>query len=142
VDSRAIPAAGRGRIRAHGVACAPHAAAARSLIHERNIATVAERALSGHGHGGRKYVLTGPATLTQVEQAHAIGRPVRYERSHRRPRWSRWSPKGRTFAEGALNAWAGFVTEPEIVTSTVEEVTAVSARTFGQWAIDYAGDFS
>jgi uncharacterized protein YbjT (DUF2867 family) len=48
----------------------------------------------------------------------------------------------RTFAEGALNAWAGFVTEPEIVTSTVEEVTAVSARTFGQWAIDYAGDFS
>jgi hypothetical protein len=47
VDSRAIPAAGRGRIRAHGVVCAPHAAAARSLIHERNIATVAERALSG-----------------------------------------------------------------------------------------------
>jgi hypothetical protein len=48
----------------------------------------------------------------------------------------------RTFAAGALNAWAGLVTEPEVVTSTVEEVTAVPARTFGQWAIDHAGDFS
>jgi uncharacterized protein YbjT (DUF2867 family) len=143
VDSRAIPAAGRGRIRADGVVRAPYGAAARSLIHERDIATW-RRALSGHGHGGRKYVLIGPATLTQVEQAHAIGRPVRYEEISPEAALEQMVAEGwpRTFAEGALNAWAGLVTEPEVVTSTVEEVTAVSARTFGQWAIDYAGEFS
>jgi uncharacterized protein YbjT (DUF2867 family) len=105
---------------------------------------LAERALSGHGHGGRKYVLIGPATLTQVEQAHAIGRPVRYEEISPEAALEQMVAEGwpRTFAEGALNAWAGLVTEPEVVTSTVEEVTAVSARTFGQWAIDYAGEFS
>jgi uncharacterized protein YbjT (DUF2867 family) len=123
---------------------APYGAAARSLIHEWDIAAVAERALSGHGHGGKKYVLTGPVTLTQVEQAHAIGRPVRYKEISPEAALEQMVAEGwpRTFAAGALNAWAGLVTEPEVVTSTVEEVTAVPARTFGQWAIDHAGDFS
>jgi hypothetical protein len=109
VDSRAIPSAGRGRIRADGVVRAPYGAAARSLIHEWDIAAVAERALSGHGHGGKKYVLTGPVTLTQVEQAHAIGRPVRYKEISPEAALEQMVAEGwpRTFAAGALNAWPG-----------------------------------
>ena len=42
---------------------------------------------------------------------------------------------------GALDAWARMVTEPEPVTSTVEDVTGAPARTFREWAIDHAGDF-
>jgi hypothetical protein len=33
------------------------------------------------------------------------------------------------------------VTEPEPVTSMVEEVTEAPAREFHEWAIDHAGDF-
>ncbi|WP_326825951.1 SDR family oxidoreductase [Streptosporangium sp. NBC_01756] len=60
-----------------------HGTAARSLIHERDIAAVGVRTLTGAGHGGAAYELTGPQTLTQIEQVaaigEAIGRPVRWE---------------------------------------------------------------
>ncbi len=46
-----------------------------------------------------------------------------------------------SIVDGILNAHAEFVTEPEPVTSTVEEVTGAPARTFGRWAIDHADDF-
>jgi uncharacterized protein YbjT (DUF2867 family) len=61
----------------------PHGAAARSPIHERDVAAVAVRALTKDGHGGQKYVLTGPEVLTKAEQVRvigeAIGRPLRFE---------------------------------------------------------------
>ena len=70
-------------IRAEGVVRWPYGAAARSLIHERDIAAVAARALTEDGHGGVRHVLTGPAAITQVEQVRligeAIGRPLRFE---------------------------------------------------------------
>jgi uncharacterized protein YbjT (DUF2867 family) len=85
------------QIRAEGVVRWIHGAAARSLIHEKDIAAVAVRALTEGGHAGAKYVLTGPETLTQVEQVHAIGRRsagICASRSSP-PRWlsSRWSPR-------------------------------------------------
>lgn len=43
--------------------------------------------------------------------------------------------------DGILNAHAEFVTEPEPVTSTVEEVTGAPGRTFREWAMDHAGNF-
>jgi uncharacterized protein YbjT (DUF2867 family) len=135
------------QIRAEGVVRAPFGAAARSLIHERDIAAVAVRALTGDGHGGAKYVLTGPHVVTQVEQVRiigeAIGRSLRYEEIS--PKTARqqmltegWPP---SFVDGALDVWAEMVTEPELVTSTVEEVTGAPARTFREWAIDHADDF-
>lgn len=44
-------------------------------------------------------------------------------------------------AEGIIDAHAHMVTNPEPVTSTVEEVTGTPARTFHEWAIDHAADF-
>jgi uncharacterized protein YbjT (DUF2867 family) len=135
------------QIRADGVVRWPYGAAARSLIHERDIAAVAVRALTGDGHGKAKYVLTGPEALTQVEQVRtigeAIGRPLRFEEispeAARQQMLTRgWPP---SFADGALDYWTKLVTEPEPVTSTVEEVTGAPAREFHEWAIDHAGDF-
>jgi uncharacterized protein YbjT (DUF2867 family) len=37
-----------------------------------------------------------------------------------------------SYADGALDTWAGFVTRPERVTATVEEITGVTARSFRQ----------
>jgi len=135
------------QVRANGVVRWPYGEAKRSLIHERDIATVAVRALTEDGHGGAKYVLTGPGTLTQAEQVRTIGevigRPMRWEEL------SREAARGElaaafgdaSFADGALDAWAGFVGQPERVTNMVEEVTGRPARTFRQWAVDHADDF-
>jgi uncharacterized protein YbjT (DUF2867 family) len=135
------------QIRAGGVVREPFGAAARSPIHERDIAAVGVRALTRDGHGAAKYVLTGPQSLTTVEQvdtiAEAIGRPLRYEEispevARQQMLTQGWPP---SFVDGALNYWAKCVTEPEPVSFTVEEVTGAPARTFREWAIDHAHDF-
>ncbi|MFY1670967.1 NAD(P)H-binding protein [Plantactinospora sp. WMMB334] len=121
--------------------------AARSLIHERDIAAVAVRALTGDGHAGRKYVLTGPATVTQAEQVRligeAVGRPVRWVEipveQARRELVAAWGDAG--LVDGSLAYWSGLVTEPEPVTGTVQEVTGTPARGFREWAADHRADF-
>ena len=136
-----------GQIRAGGVVRWPYGAAARSLIHESDIAAVAARALTDDGHGGEKPVLTGPELLTQAEQVHtigeAIGRPVRWEEvTSDAVRGGLAAAFGdASFADHALDAWARFVDEPELVTSTVESITGAPARTFREWASDHADDF-
>jgi len=134
------------QIRADGVVRWPFGAASRSLIHERDTAAVAARALTEDGHAGATYLLTGPQSLTQVEQVdaigEAIGRPLRFEEiSPDAARQDLFTGMPSSVADGALNAWAGFVTEPELVTSTVHEVTGASAHTFRDWASDHADDF-
>jgi uncharacterized protein YbjT (DUF2867 family) len=135
------------QIRAGGVVRWPYAAAARSLIHEADIAAVAARALTEDGHSGQTYVLTGPQALTQADQVHAIGqaigRPLRFEeiaRDQARPGLVA-AFGDEAFADGALDTWAAFVTKPERVTSAVQEITGRPARTMRDWAEDHAGDF-
>jgi uncharacterized protein YbjT (DUF2867 family) len=136
-----------GQIRGDGVVRWPYGAAARSLIHESDIAAVATRALTGEGHSGAKHVLTGPDLLTQAEQVRTIGDVI-----GRPARWEDVPPEAvrdglvaafgdASFADHALDTWARFVDEPEIVTSTVERITGSPARTFRAWVSDHAGDF-
>lgn len=134
-------------IRRDGVVRRPYGSAARSLIHERDIAAVAARALTEEGHAGQRYVLTGPETVTQVEQARligeAIGRPVRFaevpaEEARRGMLAQGWPAE---VADGMLGAWSVMARSPEPVTATVEKLTGVPARTFRQWALDHAADF-
>jgi len=135
------------QIRTDGVVRWPYAEAARSLIHEADIAAVAVRALTQDGHTGQTYVLTGPETLTQTEQVHAIGeaiaRPLRFEEiSPDEARPGLVAALGdEAFADGALHAWATFVIQLERVTSTVQEITGTPARTLREWAADHADDF-
>jgi uncharacterized protein YbjT (DUF2867 family) len=133
------------QIRDSGVVRFPYGEAKRSLIHERDIAEVAVRALTEDGHASARYVLTGPQAITQVEQAHAIGealgQPVRWEELSREDAREQLAEQLGGIPEGALDTWAAFVEKPEIVTSTVEELTGEPARTFGQWARDHAEDF-
>ncbi|GIG87285.1 NAD(P)H-binding protein [Plantactinospora endophytica] len=136
------------QIRATGEVRWVYGDAARSLVHERDIAAVAVRALTEPGHAGRKYVLTGPEPVTQAEQVRligeAVGRPVQWVEipveQVRQDLRDRWGDAG--FLDGALAYWAGLVTEPEPVTRTVQEVTGVPARSFREWAIDHAADFA
>ncbi len=135
------------QIRAGDVVRWPYGAAARSLIHERDIAAVARLALTEAGHAGARYVLTGPSRLTQAEQVQAIGaaigRPLRWQElpaeAARQQLVAEFGDAA--FADSALSTWAEFVRKPEILTTTVQELTGAPARTFGQWAIDHADDF-
>jgi len=135
------------QIRTDGVVRWPYPAAARSLIHEADIAAVAVRALTDDGHTSKTYVLTGPEALTQTDQVHAIGeaigRPLRFEeisRDQARPGLVA-AIGDEAFADSALDTWAGFVAQPERVTTTVQEITGRPARTLRHWAADHADDF-
>jgi uncharacterized protein YbjT (DUF2867 family) len=135
------------QIRAGDVVRWPYAAAARSLIHERDIAAVAARALAGNGHGGTIHRLTGPGVLTQAEQVaaigEAIGHPLRFEEispeeMRRQVLADGWPA---AMVDAMLDGWAKLVTDPEPVTSAVPEITGVPGRTYREWASDHADDF-
>jgi uncharacterized protein YbjT (DUF2867 family) len=134
------------QIRADGVVRWAYGACARASIHERDIAAVTVRVLTNGGHGGAKYLLTGPQTLTQVELVQIIGevisRPLRFEEispeTMRSQMLTRLPP---AVVDGALTYWARLVTEPEVVSPAVEEVTGAPARPFRDWVRDHASDF-
>ena len=125
----------------------PFGAAARALIDERDIAAVAVRALTEDGHAGARYVLSGPAVLTQAQQLAAIGRALGRDLTWEelpRPQAQEalaaaWGDPG--FAASALDTWERFVTHPEAVTATVRDVTGVPAHSFADWAAANAGAF-
>jgi uncharacterized protein YbjT (DUF2867 family) len=115
-------------------------------IHERDIAAVAVRALTGEEHGGKEYVITGPESLTQRQLVRiigdAIGRPLDFEElSRERARQevlAQWPP---AIADMLLDAYAAAVGRPSHVTTTVADVTGAPARTFRDWANDHAAEF-
>lgn len=135
------------QIRSAGIVRWPYGEARRSLIHEQDIAAVAVRALIDEPHAGQRYLLSGPETLTQIEQAHAIGRaigrPVQYQEisrdTARRELLAAWG--NAALVDAALDGWSQMVTHPEPVTRTVEQITGSPARPFRDWARDHAEDF-
>lgn len=135
-------------IRAEGVVRWPYGAAARSMVHEDDIAAVAVEALTSDRHDKQTYVLSGPRTVTQAEQVRLIGEAI-----HRDVRWQEVPAEairpmlvtalGSTaFADAALAGWADMVETPEQVTDDVAAILGRPARTFAQWAADHAADFA
>ncbi|MFG1705486.1 NAD(P)H-binding protein [Nonomuraea sp. M3C6] len=132
-----------GQIR-QGVVRWPYGQAARSLIHEKDVAAVAVHVLTSAGHNGATYVLSGPEQLTQAEQVRVIGevtgREVRWEEQP--PEEARDQFTAAWFVDSALKTWESFVTTPEQLTDTVERLLGRSPLTFRQWAEEHAADFS
>jgi uncharacterized protein YbjT (DUF2867 family) len=136
------------QIRSGDVVRWPFGAARRALIDERDIASVAVRALTEDGHAGARYVLSGPEVLTQAEQlaaiGDAIGRDLTWEELPKdaavEALTAAWGD--RAFAESAVDAWEWFVDHPERVNPTVEAITGVAARRFVDWAAVNAAEFS
>jgi uncharacterized protein YbjT (DUF2867 family) len=135
------------QIRSTGVVRWAYGQAARSLIHERDIADVAARVLADGKHAGASYVLTGPEAVTQADQVRIIGAatglPVRWEEaSPEAVREQLAAITGdRAFADHAMAYWAHLIDQPEPITHAVEEITGTPARTFRDWAREHARDF-
>jgi len=130
-------------IRADSVVRAPYGQATMALIDEQDIAAAATRVLLDSGHAGRTYYLTGPQSLTQIQQAEAIGsaigRPVRFEEL---------SPDAfRQFAaqrfpapvvDDLLRGWSQSVGRAADIAPDLEKLIGRPATTYAQWATQHA----
>lgn len=124
----------------------PYGAAEAAPIDERDIAAVAAHALCEDGHNGAEYVLTGPQSLSQVEQVRiigeVIGRRLRFEEmpvEDFRREMTRQAPG--PWVDMLLAAWRATLGHRALVTSTVAAVTGSPARTFRHWAGDHVNAF-
>jgi uncharacterized protein YbjT (DUF2867 family) len=133
-------------IREEGVVRWPYGEAETAPIDERDVASVAARALYEDGHAGGDYVLTGPDSLSQVEQVgiigDVIGRRIQFEElspeEFRHVTSETWPPQ---VVDMLLTAWGATMGLPAFVTSTVSDVVGSPPRTFRQWVADHAAAF-
>ena len=119
-----------------------------SFVDTRDIASVAAKALTSDGHGGRIYTLTGPATLGIAEVAlilsQVTGREFKYvdvpEAAARDGMLQAGVPQWQVelvmelHAVNKQNRWSA-------VTSDIEKVTGTPPTDFAQFARDHADKF-
>ncbi|MFF4802793.1 NAD(P)H-binding protein [Streptomyces sp. NPDC001351] len=136
-----------GQIKGSGTVHFPHGAAARTSVHEGDLAAVGVHALTEDGHAGKKYLVTGPEALTQEEQVHIIGevigrqlgwQDVQAQAAREEMVKSGWPP---AYADGALDYFAMLTTQPEVGSTVVADVTGRPARTFREWVEEHADAF-
>ncbi|GAA4249693.1 NAD(P)H-binding protein [Dactylosporangium darangshiense] len=124
---------------AHGdVVRVPYPGASSTAVHELDVAEAAAAVLTGDGHAGRVYTLTGPAALTQEDQvsvlAEALARPLRTEAADPAAVLDQLSMfMDRDFAGALLGLLGRAEREPAPLTSTVEDLTGHPARPYAEW---------
>ncbi|MEU7606775.1 hydroxylase, partial [Streptomyces sp. NPDC041003] len=134
-------------IRAEGRVREPYGDRRTAPVHEVDLADVVSAILTGGGHAGRSYVLTGPQALGPADKAAALaaatGRDIRFTHltdSQARELWRAqgWPEEGIEFM---LHMWATVPAAVADVTSSVERVTGRPPRSFAQWATAHAETF-
>ncbi|WP_436484223.1 SDR family oxidoreductase [Chitinophaga sp. ARDCPP14] len=120
-----------------------------SVVDTRDIAAIAAAALTGNGHEGNTYDITGPQSLTHAALAetlsNALGRTIRYINVTAAellpallhagfPAWQ---------AEGLIEDYAHYARgEAAAVSSAVMDITGRPARDFAAFAGEYAPAFT
>jgi uncharacterized protein YbjT (DUF2867 family) len=131
-----------GQLKAGDVVRGPYGEAAGSPIHPADFAAVAIAALTEDKHAGQIYHLTGPTSLTHIEQVRligeALGRPLRYEELDLQAARQAISPYAP--ADLLFETWAKYIGRPAPVTDTVERITGKPARSAAEWAALYRTD--
>jgi uncharacterized protein YbjT (DUF2867 family) len=129
-----------GQLKAGDVVRGPYGQAAGSPIHPADFAAVAIAALTEDRHAGQIYHLTGPQSLTHVEQIQligaALGRELRYQEldaQAARQAISPYAPADVLFA-----TWERHLDTPAPVTDTVERLTGRPPRSAAEWAASVA----
>lgn len=117
----------------------PYPTSSQVLIHERDIAAAAAITLTEPGHDGRVYELTGPQSLTQVEQlasiSAAVGRDVPIAQvSPEQFRADVAAYISDDMIDMLLRYWSETVDEPEIAAPAPLGLTM---SPLAQWARDH-----
>jgi len=140
-----------GSIRAQGKVFSPHPESRSAPVDQRDIAAAAAAALTGPGHEGKTYVLTGPEALTARRQVEiisaAISRPIELVEVPEAGARAGMLKAGMTeeMANAVLEltrAGASGSGGDARVTNTIRDLTGTPARTFETWARDHASAFA
>ncbi|MFJ5868449.1 NAD(P)H-binding protein [Streptomyces parvus] len=135
-------------IRSAGVVRALYGDAPVACVDPRDVAAVAVAVLTGTGHEGRAYAVSGPEAITAREQtaqlSRVLGRPLRFEelgpdaaRTALLAKYPR--PVAEAFLESAERQRAG---AKAAVVPTVQELTGRGARSYRTWSADHADAFA
>jgi uncharacterized protein YbjT (DUF2867 family) len=135
------------QIRQGGVVYGAYASAATSPIHHRDIAAAAVQALTGAGHQGRSYVLTGPQPLTQPDKVRLIGQATGLHLSFaevapdqvRQAMLAQGLPQ--EIPDRLLGSLADYARRPGPATDTVQQLLGRPALSFADWAAENAAAF-
>ena len=137
-----------GSIQGQGAVFAPHGDHGSAVIDPRDIAAVAAKALTGQGHDGQTYVLTGPELITTAQQvailSELLGKPIRLvpvpEAGARAGMLKSGMPE--VLADAVLELMRPDAVSEPVLTTTVEEVTGHPARAYAAWARANTAAFS
>ena len=120
-----------------------------SIVDVRDNAAAAVAALTGQGHAGKTYTLTGPEALSHAEMAatlsDALGRKVNFVSVSPRAMREGLSrtPMPSWQADGLVEDYAHYDRgEASAVTSGVQDATGAPPRLFADFARGFAGAFS
>ncbi|MFI5936472.1 NAD(P)H-binding protein [Actinoplanes sp. NPDC051494] len=134
-------------IRSGGPVRAPYIQSAQPPIHEADIADAAAVTLTQDGHRARIYPLTGPQSLTRIEQvaaiSAAIGREIELQEitpDEFRAETARYIPED--IISMLLAYWSETVTTPDPVRPGFAALTGHPGRTLHQWAQDHRTAFT
>ncbi len=135
-------------IRRDGVVREPFGGIPRALVHEKDLAEVAVRALTEHSHVGAHYDINGPAVVSGAEQvqaiSEAIGRDLHLESLSRAEAIARFTGEhwADDFAEFIVDQWERMASAPpEEPTGEYTRLTGARGRTFAEWALDHRPEF-
>ncbi|MGW0521315.1 SDR family oxidoreductase [Crossiella sp. NPDC003009] len=135
-----------GQLRAGDVVRGSHGEAGFTLVHEADLAEVAVRALTEDGHQGARYLLSGPAVHTQIEQVRiigeALGRPLRWQEippGEARAAALSWLDE--SIVDTVLTGYAAMVDNPLPPTGVLEQLLGRPGRSFREWAAEHAAEF-
>ena len=135
------------QLRQGDVVRVPFAGVPIAAIDPYDIAAVAAAALTGDGHAGKAYPLTGPEALLPAEQVAILGRAlgrdltcVAQPNDEARAEMEAAMPVA--YVDAFFSFYVDGTLDETTVYPTVEEVTGRPPRTFGQWAAAHAADFS
>ncbi len=117
----------------------PYPGSHSTPIHERDIAAVATRALTGDSLMNAAPLLSGPESLTQERQVELIGEAIgRTLTCEELP-----PEEARGIVPDVLLAYlAAGDGRPMPVETAVEDITGRPALTYARWARDHAADFA
>lgn len=133
-------------VRARGVVEEPFGATKTAMVHEADIGAVIATVLTGDGHTGHSYGLTGLELLDMPAKvrilAEAIGRDLTYTELSAGEMRERYRAQGVPEELIAFQVEAFDVPDGAYqVSGTVEAVTGRPPRTFAQWAAEHAEAF-
>jgi uncharacterized protein YbjT (DUF2867 family) len=116
-------------------------------IDPADIAAVAATVLTGTGHEGAAYALSGPEALTPDRQVAALagvlGRPLRFEPlSDDEARAEMEADTPAPIIEAFFRFFTDGEYDDSVVVGSVNAITGHQPRTFERWAREHAGEFA